>query len=203
MPTPSTKSVGVVAMLAAALWLAFPLSWLILAAADDGQGNWDTISQIIFMAGTLGLIAAAGLTIAVMVGLRERLGGLGLLATVGMVFLGLGAAASVFSWFIPGWATPMAIGGALFATAMVKVGIAPRWPTIAIGSAWVLGMSTWVVLRSVEFGGVDEWGDYPAASLVALITGSVIFAAGLGALGRWLHDEEPVVLDPVEPLPAQ
>lgn len=199
VPTASTKSVGRIAIVAAGLWLVFPLSWLILAAAD-GQGDFELVTQIIFMAGTLGLIAAGGMTVAIMVGLRERLGGLGLLATVGMAFMGLGAAASVFSWFIPGWATPMAIGGALFATAMKAVGIAPRWPTIAIGSAWILGVSTWAVLRYREFGGVDEWGDYPAASLLGLITGSVIFAAGLGSLGRWMHDEEPVVLDPAEPL---
>ncbi len=98
----------------------------------------------------------------------------------------------------------MAIGGALFAIAMMSVGIASRWSTLAIGSAWILGRrARYAVLRSLEFGGADEWGDYPAASLVGLITGSVVFAAGLGSLGRWMHDEEPVALEPAEPaLPA-
>lgn len=197
VPTASTKGLGLIAMVNAGLWLVFPLAWLIVAAVD--QENLDMAAQLVYTAGTLGLIAAAGLTVAVMVGLRERLGGLGILATVGMVFTGLGAAAGIFSWFLAGWGTLMAIGGALFATAMMRVGIASRWSTLAIGSAWILGVGTWAVLRSFEFGGADEWGDYPAATLVGLLTGSVIFAAGLGSLGRWMHREEPVVLDPVEP----
>ena len=201
VPTESTRAVGTLAVVTAGLWLVFPLAWLILAAAD-GQGEFELAVQVIFMAGTLGLIAAGGLTVAVMIGLRERLGGLGVLATVGMVFTGLGAAASIFSWFIPGWATPMAIGGALFATAMMSVGIASRWSTLAIGSAWILGVGTYAVLRSLEFGGADEWGDYPAASLVGLITGSVVFAAGLASLGRWMRNEEAAALDPAELLPA-
>ncbi len=193
VPTASTKSMGAVAMVAAGLWLVFPLASLIVAAAGDQQ-TLDGAVQVIL------IIVAGGLTVGVMAGLRERLGGLGRLATVGMVFAGLGAAAGLLFWFFAFWATLMAIGWLLFATAMMRVGIASRRATLAVGSAWIIGLGTFAVLRFLEFGTVDEWGDYPAAILGGLVTGSVIFAAGLGSLGRWMHNEEPVALDPVEPL---
>ncbi len=86
-----------------------------VGVADRGRrgrpGGVRLAVQVIFMAGTLGLIAAGGLTVAVMIGLRERLGGLGVLATVGMVFTGLGAAAASSRGSSPGGRHPWPSAG--------------------------------------------------------------------------------------------
>jgi hypothetical protein len=47
---------------------------------------------------------------------------------------------------------------------------------------------------------VDTYGDYPAAATAGLAIGTVLFAAGLLPVGRWLQSE-PVV-QVAEPQPA-
>ncbi len=200
VPTRSTNGVGLLAMVTAGLWLVMPLCLLISLWWDDAQGGWDTVSQLTWMVGTFSLVAAATLTVAVMVGLRERLGGLGLLATTGMVCMSLGALAGVAAWLPLIWASLVAFGAALFVAAMVSVDVAPRLPTALLGSAWIIGIATGTTLRAIEFGPVDEWGEYWHANTVGLGVGAALFAAGLGLLGRWLHGEEPTELEPAEPL---
>lgn len=202
VPTPSSRMAGTLALVTAALWLVFPFGWLLTGLYEDGT-DLEWAGRLTWIAGTLCLIGGAGLTVAVMAGVRERLGGLGLLATVGMVFVGLGALAGVFAWFVMLWASLVAIGALLIAIAVAREDVAPRLPIYLLGSAWVIGIATWALLRALEVGSPDEWGDYWLANILGVSTGTVLFALALVLLGRWLRSEEPVKIDVVEPiLPA-
>jgi hypothetical protein len=56
------------------------------------------------------------------------------------------------------------------------------------------------VADRTRLGDVDTYGDYPAAAAASLAIGTVLFAAGLLPVGRWLQSE-PVV-QVAEPQPA-
>ena len=202
MPTPSSRTAGTLALVTAALFLGLPFGWLLTGLYEDGT-DLDWAGRPTWIGGTLCLIGGAGLTVAVMAGVRERLGGLGLLASAGMVFVGLGALAGVLPWLVMLWALLVAIGALLFAIAVARENVAPRLPIYLLGSAWTIGIATWTLLRALEVGRPDEWGDYWLANVLGLSTGAVLFALALVLLGRWLRSEEPVKIDVVEPvLPA-
>jgi hypothetical protein len=61
---------------------------------------------------------------------------------------------------------------------------------------------TWVVLRLLEVGTPDEWGDYWVAGWAGIATGSVILSGGMVGLGRWLATESPVGEQPAHPVAA-
>ena len=83
-----------------------------------------------------------------------------------MVFVGLGALAGVLAWLVMLWASLVAIGALLFAIAVAREDVAPRLPIYLLGSAWTIGVATWTLLRVLEVGRPDEWGDYWLAMAV-------------------------------------
>ena len=125
------------------------------------------------------------------------------IATVGMVFVGLGAVAGVLAWLVMLWASLIAIGALLFAIAVAREDVAPRPPVHLLGSAWIVGIASWTTICFLEVGSRDEWGDYWLANILGLMTGTLLFALALVMLGRWLRSEEPVQIELLEPvLPA-
>jgi hypothetical protein len=82
---------------------------------------------------------------------------------------------------------------------MRRVDVAPRAATAAFGGAWTLGVITWIVLRALEVGTADEWGDYWVAHWALLGVGVSVMAIGLVGLGTWLRAEQPADLGPAEP----
>ena len=200
VPTQFTKQAGSMALVAAALLPTFLIAWIIGDRIEDSTGDWGGASQAFFTIGTLMLVAATGLTLVVMLGLRERLGGLGPLGTAGVVLVGLGTVASLLSWFLLGWGSLVAVGTLLFATAMRRVDVAPRRATVAFGGAWTLGVVAWIALRSMEVGTADEWGDYWVAQWGFLGVGVTVMVLGLVGLGTWLRAEQPADIGPAEPL---
>ncbi len=198
VPTRFTKRAGLAAMVAAGLWTAFAVLWL----TDELAGLSERIDQSLALLAMASLVGAAALTVVVVVGLNRRHGGLGPMGTIGSVLVGLGVLATVPFWFVMGWGVLLAAGMLLVALAVHARGLAPTAATAAFGAAWTVGVSTWSVLRVLEVGTRDEWGDYPIVSPTAITVGVVILAPGLVGLGRWLSGETPADLDSPEPLAA-
>jgi hypothetical protein len=196
MPTRFTRLAGIGAIAAAMLWTASAAAWLIGHFADP-RGAADTAVAMVAFAT---LAAAAALTTVLVIGLNQRHGGLGPLGNVGLALVALAVVATVLFWFVMGWATLLAVGMALIAIAVWARRLAPSWSTIAFGSAWAIAVTVWSILRILEVGTRDEWGDYPIVSPVAIAVGVAILAPGLIGLGRWLSTETPQDLDAPEPL---
>ena len=96
--------------------------------------------------------------------------------------------------------TLIGLGVLLFAISLLRRDVSPRLWTAVWGSGMAVGAISWYVLRWLEVGTRDQWGDYPLAVGIALPIGIVIMAIGLFGIGRWLHHEQPVDLTPHEPL---
>jgi hypothetical protein len=205
MPTTFTKSAGRFAIVSAAAWIVGLVAVAIAAGLPDATGvepdqfvaNGQTISFII---GAMSLLAAGGLMFVTMIGLYQRHGSLGILGLVGLGITGLGVLTLLIAWAFPLWMTLIGFGVLLFAISLLRRDMSPRIWTLVWGGGMALGATTWWVLRLLEFGDPDQWGDYPLAVAFALPIGVVIMAIGLIGMGRWLHSEEPVDLTPSEPL---
>jgi hypothetical protein len=168
------------------------LLWLSSGVVEDATGDWTGTPQLLGAIGAMCLLAAAALTVVTAIGLVARHGGLGAAGIVGLVLVGLGSLLTLVGWFLAGWMTLCGIGLAVIATAVHRRGLAPRWPTILLGSGLGIGLLAFLGTRALELGSPDEWGDYRAPQVVGLVLGSVVVAAGLVGIGRWLASEEPV-----------
>lgn len=189
VPTKFTNTAGFAAIAASALWVAVVAIFWIGSAGDFD----DTPAGLAFFASMVG---AGALTAWATAGVRQRLGGLGWLGLVGLVILGIGVAVSiVVFWAIPLWMGVQGLGMLLVALAAWPIGVAPKPATAAYGSGMLLGLVTFVVLRAMEVGPVDGWGDYEVAYQAGLTVGLVITAAGILGLGLWLRNEEPADID--------
>lgn len=191
MPTTFTRQAGRLALAAAALWL--------LATVLIGLSTWFdpdgwlplylAIMGTVTIAGTFGVIA--------LVGLGNRLGGLGAVGLSGIVIAGLGVLASfVVTWAVPLWMPMQGVGLLLVALAARRSAEVPQLGLLAVGSAFLLGTMAFAVGNMTEVGWRDQWGDYPVAWFAGAGIGALVLAAGLLIIGRWLAGEEPVDLDP-------
>jgi len=196
IPTTFTRRAGFAALVAAGLWVGVAGLWLASEVLPDES------AMIAWRLGWICLLGASASTMVVMIGLRRRHGGLGPLGTVALILAGLGVVATVFGWFVMGWGVLFAVGMLLLALAVHSRDVAPRAAVIAFGGAWSVGVITWSVLRALEVGPRNEWGDYEIVSPVAVAVGVTVLVPGLLGLGRWLSRETPVNLDSAEPLAA-
>jgi hypothetical protein len=205
VPTTFTKSAGMVAVVSAAAWIIGLVAVAIAAGLPDATGtdpdqfvaNGQTI---FFIVGSTSMLAAGVLMFVTMIGLYRRHGSLGILGIVGLGITGLGVFTLLIVWAFALWMTLIGAGVLLFAISLLRRDISPRLWTVVWGSGMAVGAITWYVLRGLEVGDVDQWGDYPLAVAFALPIGVVIMAIGLAGIGRWLRSEEPVDLTPSEPL---
>jgi hypothetical protein len=198
MPTEFTRLAGIVAIGAAVFWTASAAMWLVDQFLDPSGIAEPTVGLLSFVT----LVIAAGSTVVVVVGLNRRHGGLGPLGAIGLVLVCLGVVATLVFWFVMGWALLLAVGMLLVALAVNARGLAPTAATAAFGGAWTVGVLTWSVLRVLEVGTRDEWGDYPIVSPTAITVGVAILVPGLIGLGRWLSTETPRDLDSFDSLAA-
>jgi hypothetical protein len=188
VPTKNTIRAGTFALVAAALWLIAATSYLLTETLD----NWDNVDYYIF---SVSILVAGVLTLLAMVGVGERLGGLGALGMVGLAITGLGVLASVIAWALPLWMGIQGVGMLVFGTAVLMKGIAPRWGTLLVSSGFALGTIVWIVGTTAELGDVDQYGDYKDVWAAAVVVGLAIVTAGLVGWGLWLRNEEPIDID--------
>jgi hypothetical protein len=205
VPTTFTNSAGVMAIGSAVAWIIALVAIAIAAGLPDATGvdpdqfvaNGQTI---VFMIGWIALLGAGGMMFVAMIGLYRRHGSLGILGLAGLGITGLGVLTLLIAWAFALWMTLIGLGVLLFAISLLRRDISPRLWTVVWGGGMAVGATTWYVLRFLEVGTPDRYGDYPIAFAFALPIGIVIMAIGLIGMGRWLHSEEPVDLTPSEPL---
>jgi hypothetical protein len=205
VPTTFTKSAGLLAIVSAVAWIIGLAAIAIAAGLPEATGvdpdqfvaNGQTLS---FIVGSMSLLAAGAFMFVTMIGLYRRHGSLGILGIVGLGITGLGVVTLLIAWAFALWMTLIGVGVLLFAISLLRRDLSPRLWTVAWGGGMAVGAITWYVLRWLEVGDRDQWGDYPLAVAFALPIGVIIMAIGLVGVGRWLRSEEPVDLTPSEPL---
>lgn len=195
VPTTYTVGIGTTTVVGSLLWLGLAAAFWGSRWADEGR-EWEGLPSQLFMLGAAALLGAGIVTLLLMSALRIRIGGFGKLALAGMAVTVLATAASMIAWAIQVWATLFALGCLPVAIALLRQGAAPRIHAWLLALAWPLGLGTMAGLRLVEYGEVDEWGDYPAAFLTGMTVGCVLMTVALVGLGRWLRSEDPVDTHP-------
>jgi len=207
LPTRSTRDASVLAYISAGLWIAFPGvwhlgGWLYDLLGDDGPADEVGSPAQLALMGVIAmtLLGAAGTLFATTLALRERHGGFGLPGMVGIAATGLGTAAALFGWFFIGWGSLLIAGTALVAIDLWPRGIAPKRAVVTTGAGLAIGGLAWGVLRFIEVGSPDQFGEYLIANAVGLTVGPVVLAIGLVGIGRWLAHEEPIELPDVTQL---
>lgn len=196
VPTSFTLAAGRIGKLAAALFMFVTIAWTLAVALEragrDWEGDWP---WFLFMGGTVALMGSAALIVAFMVGLLRRHGSLGWLGLVAVALAGLGAAATLLSWFVYGWGILLGAGMLLLGAGLLRRGLAPPAATLAFSTGMLLGIGVYLALNALEVGWTDSYGDYPLALALALLTMGVVTGTGLFGLGRWLAGEEPADVD--------
>ena len=194
LPSDFTHAAGGVAIAAAGLWIMSVSAWFVSVLVERDAGVWEGQAQAFWMLGAALLLGAAALTVIVVAALHERHGGLGAIGYLGLALVGVGTLASFIGWFVFGWGALIGFGSLIVAGAMLRRGIAPRLPTLAFGSGWLLAGGVNAVLWRFEVGWRDSFGDYPLVTAISLTVGAAFFAIGLVGLGHWLRHEEPANL---------
>jgi hypothetical protein len=197
MPTRSTRTAGTFAIVSALLWLVVIGSWWLAGLIEPKYELQSAASHIPYAFGAAGLLGAASLMVAAMVGLDRRHGGLGIPGTSGILVGGVGVVAALLAWVFTGWGTLTMIGALLFGVAMWRRDVAPRLPTLLFAGGPIVGALAWSILR-IARGTIDLtgfWGEHWFENEVGLTVGGVILAIGLLGLGRWLRSEEPAGVD--------
>ena len=205
VPTTFTNSAGIAAIVSAVAWIIGLAAIAISAGLPDATGvdpdqfvaNGQTM---FFILGAMSMLAAGVLMFVTMIGLYRRHGSLGILGIAGLGITGLGVFTLLAVWAFAIWMTLIGVGVLLFAISVLRRDVSPRLWTVVWGGGMAVGAITWYVLRALEVGNRDQWGDYPLAVAFALPIGVVIMAIGLSGIGRWLRSEEPVDLLPSPPL---
>jgi hypothetical protein len=205
VPTTFTQSAGLLAIVSAAAWIVGLVAIAISAGLPDATGVDPTefvanSQTIVFIIGSMSLLAAGALMLAAMMGLYRRHGSLGVLGITGLGITGLGVVTLLIAWAFALWMSLIGLGVLLFAISLLRRDISPRIWTVVWGGGMAIGATTWWVIRLMEVGTPDQWGDYPLAVAFGLPIGVTIMAIGLIGIGRWLRSEEPVDLLPSPPL---
>lgn len=192
VPTTYTVGIGTTTVVGSLLWLGLAAAFWGSRWAESDGAEWEGIPSLLFMLGAASLLGAGVVTLLLMSALRIRVGGFGKVALAGMGVTVLATAASFIAWAVQVWATLFALGCLPVAVALLRQGAAPRIHAWGLALAWPIGLGTLVALRLLEYGEVDEWGDYPAAYLTGMTVGCALMTVALVGLGRWLRSETPV-----------
>ena len=188
VPTKFTRNAGRAGIIAALAWAIFLA--ILLVAGDFALNGFFLLTAV---------ISSTVLT----VGFYRRHGGrLGRMGQVGFVVFGVGVASTVAWWAVAFWMGIQGIGMLLMGAAAMRAGISPRLPTIIYSSAFAIGAGAFTVMRALELGEPDEWGDYLGVLEAALVIGAGLFAIAALMLGRWLAAEEPAEVTPSSALMA-
>ncbi len=185
MQTQNTIRAGLFAFVSAGLWLVTAGLYVLMVVFDN---QW----QLYYALFSATLIAAGVLGLLTMFGVGRRLGGLGVIGTVGLGITGLGVAVSIIAWAVPLWMVVQGTGHLVFGSAVLRRGAAPKQGTLLASSGLIIGAIVFLVLNLAEIGWRDSYGDYPLAWALGVVAGVVFLPLGLIGWGRWLRSEESV-----------
>jgi len=108
VPTRFTRAVGWLAMLALPAWTA-AFAFMLASDLAERTRDWEAMPQDLWYAGMLAMMVGSVALLVAGLGLSRRLGGLGLTGTVCVALLSVVVLATPLAWFVPGWASVMAI----------------------------------------------------------------------------------------------
>jgi hypothetical protein len=201
VPTRATVSGATVALAGSGLWVLYAITnFSMVHLYDRANDNGDPDSSsplqlLLILPWALSLLTSLTMFFVVGMILKERHGGFGWTGRFGLAALALAIPAGLMGWVLAGWATLLAVGAALLSVELVRAGITPRAPAIGLAAGPALGISVWALLRLVELGSRDQYGNYPVATLAGMAVGCAGLAAGLYGIGDWLRNEDPIELD--------
>lgn len=189
MPTKLTRGAGTIAVIGALTWVVAALV-AILQANDNSESDWEAgylaWSALVFVAAICSTVLIFGMLQRTNAGRRWLTIVAPLLAILGTVMLLLAA----WAWIA---FVPLLAAAALVAVLRLRsrlLGSAPfQWLLVI---AWPIGIGIALLLNLLEFGPVDSYGDHYLAFEIGFATGSLLFAASVGAIGLWLRSEKSV-----------
>jgi hypothetical protein len=167
------RSTQLTAVLAAAGWLVVGGHGAREAAE---AGGWLASYRLFAVA----LVVASVLTVAA-VGSSTGPPARPRLHTAGLAVAGFGVVTTLVAWALPLWMVVLGAGIGLIAAATTR---RERAASIALAIAPFVGLATLIVAIEVEVGSRDEYGDYPAATGVALVVTAVGMIGALLAFAR-------------------
>jgi len=177
------RSAGTAALVAAVGWLVILVAFLVLSA--DGLVPWETVYALLMAGGLIvglaTLIALNGM-LARVAGARDkwRIGALVL------AVLGVGVLASL-TWFNPAWSGLLSAASLITMYRLHAAGLGSKVGLWAFALAWPLSFGLFVLLDAMEFGRIDEYGDYPWAGGIGVAVWCGLFALGLAMHVKWLR----------------
>jgi hypothetical protein len=196
VPTEFTRNAGLAGLGSALLMLTFAISGtaavLIDARSIGGGRGWEQLPMLVAWLALIGAFASIPV---LMIGLKQRHGGLGALGSAGIALATLGALLTPAVWLFIIWGPLLGMGLLIFAVAMLRHDLAPRAGSVAFGAGMVFGVVLLFALWPFQLGPRSAtYGDYPLAILVGFWGLVAITSVGLVRLGGWLHGEEPADL---------
>ena len=175
MPTDFTRRAGNLARLSAGAWAVAVILLTVSTWFDPDESLplYLTTAAIVTLAGTLGVIALAGL--------GRRVGGFGALGLVGLVVTAGGVATGfAFTWAVFFWMPLQGIGMLLVVLAVRRSTEVPQVGLLAIGSGFLIGTIAFTIANLMRIGFRDSYGDYPVAWFAGAAVGCITVAGNLG-----------------------
>ncbi len=124
IPTADTRTMGMMAMVGGAAWLA--LAVLVVVLPSDGTIVWVALAQVFYL--------AIGMSFVGLLGLWRRHGGLGPLSYAAAAAAALATPFMLFVWPIPAWTMLLGLASLLFGIPVVARRLAPLPSALALTS---------------------------------------------------------------------
>lgn len=187
MPSRLTRTAGIFAIVAAIAWLVCaPTAFLGVGVEDDWEVRYLTWALLVFA-------AAACTTVAIFGMLRRAGSGLDAVTVVAMFVAILGTlllGVATWAWIV---GTPLLTIAVIVTVLRLRAArLANTVASILLVAAWPIGIALAFGLGALKVGPIDSYGDRYVAFYIGFATGSVLFAAGLLMMGRWLRSEHAV-----------
>lgn len=169
------------------------VAWLVVAGAEliDGFVDYGESWEAPYTVFMVALVVGATLSIAIGAeatreSARPRL------RVAALAVCALGAVASVVgAWALPLWMTILGAGFGLLAASAAP---AQRRPLVLLAAGQLAGIVVLIAAIEAQVGRVDEHGDYPLASGIAVL---VVAATAIAALLALTFDRRAVAATPV------
>lgn len=186
MPTRLTHTAGTFAYIAALAWLVAAPTTFIGAGSEEWEVGYMTLALLVFVASACTSVA--------LFGLLSRAGGgrdagtivAMLLAVLGTLLLGI----ATWAWVV--WAGLLTAAALITVLRLRSAKLSTSVGRVLLVAAWPIGIATAITLDLLGVGPIDSYGDAYIAQNIGFATGSIMFAAGLYAQGRWLRSETVV-----------
>ncbi len=137
-------------------------------------------------------MASACATVALF-GMLRRAGSIGLIAAIAMTLAILGTLVlGIVTWAWLLGVGFLTIASALAAWDMHRARVGTALGSVLLVAAWPIGVAVAIALDALRVGPIDSYGDVYLGQLIGLAAGGILYAAGLFACGQWLRREAAV-----------